>query len=161
MTEEQLQSECVICLSILEDESLNGVYIIPECKHKFHSDCLMNWFRQGQSGCPLCRSKPDNMSYMDRKAKLSFLRKYALRKEAPELLRSLAKNVREQEKVVNNCKKELRSEINENKDIIKTLRKKKSDSWKERRKLSKYIDTLVGFPILEIPARNRIVVEHQ
>ena len=150
-------NNCSICLSNLYDESLNGVYIIPECKHKFHSDCLMNWFRQGQNGCPLCRSKPDNMSYMDRKSKLSFLRKYALRKEAPELLKNLAKNVREQEKVVNNCKKELRTEINNNKEVLNNLRKKRQDSWKERRKFNNCVNTLIGFPILEIP--NRIVIE--
>ena len=57
--------KCGICKELM-DASLNKpLYEIPECKHRFHLECIMTWFRSPQEyydasafgKCPLCRSK--------------------------------------------------------------------------------------------------------
>ena len=32
---------CAICREKLE----NNTYTVPECNHKFHTNCIMTWFR--------------------------------------------------------------------------------------------------------------------
>ena len=42
---------CAICREKLE----NNIYTVPECNHKFHTNCIMTWFRTGYNRCPLCQ----------------------------------------------------------------------------------------------------------
>ncbi len=49
-----MTDECAICLEELTDK-----YEI-ECKHSFHTKCIVNWFRNGNKECPLCRDKGDD-----------------------------------------------------------------------------------------------------
>ena len=41
--------ECSIC------HCNEGSPFVLECDHKFHTDCIMAWFRSGHSTCPMCR----------------------------------------------------------------------------------------------------------
>ena len=35
----------------------NNKYKIPECKHEFHNECLLTYFRvSNNTSCPLCRN---------------------------------------------------------------------------------------------------------
>lgn len=34
---------CSICHNDLEE----NVYTVPHCEHKFHSNCIISWFRTG------------------------------------------------------------------------------------------------------------------
>ncbi|CAN4101861.1 unnamed protein product [Withania somnifera] len=45
--------ECVICLSILEDEDVCRK--LPKCNHAFHVECIDMWL-YSHSTCPICRS---------------------------------------------------------------------------------------------------------
>ena len=42
---------CAICREKLD----NNIYTVPECSHKFHTNCIMTWFRTGYDSCPLCQ----------------------------------------------------------------------------------------------------------
>ena len=53
MTEEA--DLCIICYSEL-DCSGSATYSLPECGHTFHQNCIMHWFRQANSKCPLCNN---------------------------------------------------------------------------------------------------------
>jgi hypothetical protein len=49
--------ECMIC----KDELTCGqCYTLPECKHTYHTHCLVSWFRNGDSRCPYCGNKGIN-----------------------------------------------------------------------------------------------------
>ena len=97
---------CVIC------HETNGeqVYCIPECNHKYHTNCIMTWFRAGHNTCPLCNNKGINAqtqnvqtqptSLIDRlKALENYkeLRKDSRRKDAPNELKRSVKSLRRME----------------------------------------------------------------
>lgn len=48
---------CVICHDNLGEQY---VYTLPECNHKFHTNCIMTWFRAKHNTCPLCNNKGIN-----------------------------------------------------------------------------------------------------
>ncbi|KAK4717669.1 hypothetical protein R3W88_016007 [Solanum pinnatisectum] len=45
--------ECIICLSLLEDEDVCRK--LPKCSHAFHVECVDMWLHS-HSTCPICRS---------------------------------------------------------------------------------------------------------
>ncbi|XP_072999770.1 E3 ubiquitin-protein ligase ATL41-like [Typha latifolia] len=51
--EEESSKECVVCLSVLEDEE--KVRQLPNCKHVFHVGCIDKWLHEN-STCPVCRT---------------------------------------------------------------------------------------------------------
>ena len=44
-------TECGICLDRIDE----GTYKILSCSHKFHTKCIIDWFRRA-STCPCCRN---------------------------------------------------------------------------------------------------------
>ena len=38
------------------NENIKTVYNL-ECNHKFHTDCIIKWFRLNNDNCPLCNDK--------------------------------------------------------------------------------------------------------
>lgn len=44
---------CPICT---EEFGENDMYILPECDHMFHIDCIVSWFRMGNNRCPYCNN---------------------------------------------------------------------------------------------------------
>lgn len=54
-----VEDECMICK---EELSCYQCYELPECKHKYHTHCLISWFRNGDSRCPYCGNKGINHS---------------------------------------------------------------------------------------------------
>lgn len=50
--------ECAVCLSMLEDQEM--ARILPNCKHKFHAQCIDKWL-SSHSTCPICRTEAEPM----------------------------------------------------------------------------------------------------
>lgn len=48
------EAECAICLSCEDD----GWHTL-ECQHRFHTRCIVDWFRRDNAVCPICRSQPE------------------------------------------------------------------------------------------------------
>lgn len=46
------EDKCMVCQEQLAG---NGDVHTLECGHKFHTVCIMAWFRHGQGACPYCR----------------------------------------------------------------------------------------------------------
>ena len=49
--------ECMICK---EELQCSQCYTLPECNHTYHTNCLITWFRNGDSRCPYCGNKGIN-----------------------------------------------------------------------------------------------------
>lgn len=58
--------DCAICMNSItaanEIEIFTSHYTLPECGHIFHTNCIISWFRQGSSICPMCRTTAEKMS---------------------------------------------------------------------------------------------------
>ena len=108
---------CSICLDFMNDERV--LYIIPECNHKFHTMCVLQWFRSEHSECPLCRRKPDQSQHNNTKL-FPLIINYARRKDAPKNLVSMA-----------NKYKKIRDKHNEASVDLSTFRKNHKQFLKE------------------------------
>jgi hypothetical protein len=125
---------CLICHDALileeEHEDNNTPYTL-ECKHRYHANCIITWFRSGHMNCPYCGDNGVNApkeykttaSTRTRRswwsphrqiidARYQRLRQYARRKDAPtELVRLIDKL-----KVFESDHENYATELNEFKD---------------------------------------------
>ncbi len=47
---------CTICLETVWTQEFNfTVTMIPNCRHTFHSECILEWIRNSHDTCPTCR----------------------------------------------------------------------------------------------------------
>lgn len=67
-----MEERCSVCLTNLNDNDEHQEIMQLECGHKFHSNCIVNWFRSQSSNgnCPLCNDNPhtsqnSRRNYMD------------------------------------------------------------------------------------------------
>lgn len=59
---------CIICQENLINEEC---FTLKECKHKYHTNCIISWFRNGDSRCPLCGDK--GIGYINNKENYRYL----------------------------------------------------------------------------------------
>lgn len=48
------EEKCSICFYKMTQEDSH----VLECEHRFHTNCILKWFRSKQDTCPLCREHP-------------------------------------------------------------------------------------------------------
>lgn len=93
-----VKMSCSICHKDLV-ESAGDVTVLPECKHAFHSTCIIPWFRSGQSRCPLCNNTGRNRRQpRSTRQRARALRVLASRRDAPPRLHFLTERVRRAER---------------------------------------------------------------
>ena len=73
-----MDKTCSICLDTIDEPNL---YTLMPCKHEFHSDCIVNWFRKKEDACPNCRDKPlvttqQNQYYEDFLVALNYIENF-------------------------------------------------------------------------------------
>ena len=56
--------ELDLCLICHEELCSKNSYKLPECKHTYHTDCIIDWFTRGSSKCPYCSNKGINHLYI-------------------------------------------------------------------------------------------------
>jgi hypothetical protein len=119
--------KCMICH---EGLSTAPTYALPECKHTYHTHCIVTWFRhrppEGTLGsssdgkCPYCGNRGINNTedpnpdiyrrYLRltpfQKYNMQFLKKYSNSPGAPKHLTNLIKKEKIQEQSLRDCKKE-------------------------------------------------------
>lgn len=84
--------ECSICTESID---LSSNHIL-ECGHAFHADCIITWFRHGNSCCPNCRNPGETkmLNFNDSQARASELRKRSRNKNAPKRLKILVERLK-------------------------------------------------------------------
>ena len=111
---------CSICLDNLD----NDMYELNECKHKFHSKCLITYLRTGNRTCPLCRGNANEVIYMNpyinygnNSNSISAVIKYSKEKNANKKIKkiveryqNLKKKHKESKKNLSDFRKELKNE---------------------------------------------------
>ena len=104
-TEDNDNNFCSICFTSTDE----NICTLNECQHSFHTNCILRWFRSGNSSCPCCRSVPLEPEFGPEKhGRYKFLRKYSNRKEAPKELKNLVEKLKKKEKYLQECNKNIR-----------------------------------------------------
>ena len=114
---------CSICYEKLNN---NNSFML-ECSHKYHTNCIVNWFRIGNKNCPLCNSNKldiDKMNYFCKISTIDEIIKYSKKKELPN-------NIKSKIKIVKNNEDKLKKQ----KSIIHEFKKNHIDIYKEYTKL--------------------------
>lgn len=102
MTEET----CSICTENIDD--FNSSQWTLECNHKFHTECIIQWFRRGNDTCPCCRDQGiHSIGFSDSFARASYLRAEVRKKRCPPELKKLVEKVRQTESKTRKSRKEL------------------------------------------------------
>lgn len=151
-----MEDKCAICLYDYND---TNSYSLKECKHKFHIECYISWCKISNGLCPLCKAHDSKYSIggeLSIPGTISFLRKAALRKDSPNTLKILAKNLRNSEKEYNDYNKEYKEFKKINKDIFKKNKEMQKNKWRLRSKVCKSRQKLLGFPVFFLPEHLRI-----
>ena len=60
------ETDCGICLEALTDDKNKNIVITLNCGHKYHKQCVSQWFITGATSCPTCRTEViDIIQYID------------------------------------------------------------------------------------------------
>ena len=137
---------CSICYEPLEnDESINKIYSL-ECKHKFHTDCIMKWFRNKNSSCPLCN---DSINYIlnhtDKIIAINDIKKLGRTKNCPTKIKQILLKLKKNKIKQTETQLEFKNFKNKYKNELKQYSKLKSDRWKFSRKKRQIERELLGF----------------
>jgi hypothetical protein len=129
---------CCICLEKLE----NNKYKIPECKHEFHNECLLTYFRvSNNTSCPLCRNIRQSSS------NLKTILNYSRRKNANKKIVNEVKKYKEFQMLEKEIKKEFKEFKRTYKEILdkrnKLINKKRKYGYRVRRMKFKLMNMVV------------------
>ena len=138
------EETCSICLNEFgEDEQC---HCLDECNHKFHTKCIINWFRKA-STCPMCRDNTvDEINHIPAfilHERGKELRKVARKKDAPEALKKQVAKLKKIESEIKEKAKALTEFRKENKEILNTHNKLRSSRWNLQTKKYK-MERLIG-----------------
>lgn len=133
---------CSICYEDLTD----NVHTL-ECGHKYHCNCIINWFRNDHSNCPLCNdttSLNNITKYGVKIQTISEIKKLGRRKSCPENIKKQLDKIKKLElkdKEDTIIFKEFKKEHKELWKKYNNLREKK---WINKRKIRKAEHTLLA-----------------
>ena len=141
---------CAMCrCAMTEDES---IYTIPECNHKFHTNCALQWYRQtNQTNCPLCRSEPDiwnGINIGSRDGRIRLWKRLGRRKTCPKEVRKALDRLKRADE---NHKKAVREWLEykrEHKEFMKTFNKMRNARWLKWRLVNRAERELDSLPPL-------------
>ena len=152
---------CSICLGDLYDPK-EQIYELPECGHRFHTNCIMHWMRNpiSYNKCPRCGNTGVNknvyLGYCRKSGILNELKKFSKRKSSPKVLKNdierlqiCIKKIKEKEKNIN--------KIIKDKELKKLKREKKSLTSKKYTLESKILSKYNFAPI--IISKRKIIYE--
>ena len=156
-------NQCAICLETINSNDSSQSYKI-DCNHEFHTDCIMKWFRLGNSNCPLCNDSPNNnimntctiysygnLAYIDERCKV--IKRISRKKNAPEELKKhidKLKSLEDELKVADKARIEYLKKP-EIKEYKKTIAQNNRLKWKKSSAANKQKNKIVSlYPQLQM-----------
>lgn len=182
---DEYNENCAIChenMNIIDDN--NEMYELPECKHYFHTNCILTWFRSGHNRCPLCNNEGlnnnnmsinlinntlDNYSWQYKRKLLNAnyveMRNLSRKKDAPKELKKKIEKLKKQEEKYKNATKEVNEFLNSKpknmkvQQIISKIRVLRGKKWELKRKIIK-MKTYIGLsnPVINIIIPKKVEV---
>ena len=144
------EERCSICYDSLKDKQSHKL----SCNHSFHTDCIIDWFRMGNSSCPYCRDTVSNQSsFIKTKWKVTFLRNYSKRKNAPKILIKhvlLLKKEEEKYKTLTKNITELSKSSGKLNELLTKKRRLIGQKWRCFRNIRNYKKTLIELNIIPL-----------
>jgi hypothetical protein len=132
---------CCICLEKME----NNKYKIPECKHEFHNECLLTYFRVSHNtSCPLCRNirhSPSN---------LKTILNYSRRKNANKKIVNEVQKYKKLQMLEKEIKKEFKEFKRTHKEILDKRIKLINKKWNYARRFRRMKIKLMNMVILPL-----------
>ena len=140
-----------------------------DCSHKFHTECIIQWFRRGGNTCPICRAEGNTgqgLRFLDRLARASFLRQASRRKDAPKELKRLVQRLQKAEKMSREMAKDFSKYRKKHKKVMQTISKKRQKSWRSHNRVWRIRNLLAIFthpdcPVPLLVASNRHFRRHR
>lgn len=158
--------ECMICK---EELSCQPCYTLPECKHTYHTSCLVSWFRNGDNRCPYCGNKGINNkcieenSFSWRRSRYNHL---CIQGFENQYISDLKKFMNNKKNMNNPCAIKLKKNFEKIKNLEYTLRENNNlyKTYKEKIKKtpilhSEYKKTIGQFRISKYKLSRQIRVE--
>ena len=141
---------CAICLCEMTDDE--SIYTIPECNHKFHTNCALQWYRQtNQTNCPLCRSNPDDIFGINmgsRNGRISLWKRLGRRKSCPKEVRKALDKLKRAKEMSIIASKEITEFKRTHKELMKIFNKLRNNKWNKWRGITRAERELDALPTL-------------
>lgn len=122
---------CAICLCEMTDDE--NIYTIPECNHKFHTNCALQMYRQtNQTNCPLCRSNPDGVFGINggsRNGRIKLWKRLGRRKSCPKEVKKALDRLKKANENHKKVCREWREYKREHQEFMKILNKMRAGRW--------------------------------
>ena len=137
---------CSICYESLETEDhFNKIYNL-ECNHRFHTECIMKWFRNKNSTCPLCNDSINyELNYIDKITALNDIKKLGRNQKCPTKIKRILLKLEKNKIKQKESQLELKNFKNTYKKQLKEYSKLNSNKWKFARKKRLIERELIGF----------------
>ena len=139
---------CAICLCEMTDDE--NTYTIPECNHKFHTNCALQWYRQTeQTNCPLCRSNPNDLFGLgNRNGRIKLWKRLGRRKSCPKHVKKALDKLKRAKEISTKASKEFAEFKREHKEFMKTFSKLRNNKWNKWRGVSRAERDMDALPTL-------------
>lgn len=130
-----MDSENDICSICYEPFNDSQSYTL-ECNHKYHTNCIVKWFRNDKSSCPLCNQtlQYDNLSYMKRIDTIQEIKKLGRRKNCPIEIKNILNKIKLNKLKQKKFASDFRNFMSEHKHIIKNFKQARRERFKFRYK---------------------------
>lgn len=121
---------CAICHDTFEEGG--GVHEL-ECGHKFHTACIVPWFRNGHASCPTCRDVRQNVCGLFWYDRARLLMRKSRNKNAPTELKLAVEKIRKVKSREQALKRELSEYKMAHKEVLAKHRQLKQRLWRSTR----------------------------